>query len=101
MSSRIFVYNGNTIILKYLVVIEKKGDIMLPNQMVKSLIGKNIRVEMKGDESDLVGRLESVDDYMNIFLSNAVEYRNGEKLRSLGNLVLRGNNVILIQPYEG
>jgi small nuclear ribonucleoprotein (snRNP)-like protein len=69
--------------------------------MVKSLIGKNIRVEMKGDESDLVGRLESVDDYMNIFLSNAVEYRNGEKLRSLGNLVLRGNNVILIQPYEG
>lgn len=74
---------------------------MLPNQMVKSLIGKNIRVEMKGDESDLVGRLESVDDYMNIFLSNAVEYRNGEKLRSLGNLVLRGNNVILIQPYEG
>jgi len=101
LSSRIFVYNGNTIILKYLVVIEKKGDIMLPNQMVKSLIGKNIRVEMKGDESDLVGRLESVDDYMNIFLSNAVEYRNGEKLRSLGNLVLRGNNVILIQPYEG
>ena len=101
MSSRIFVRKGNTIILKYLVVIEKKGDIMLPNQMVKSLIGKNIRVEMKGDESDLVGKLESVDDYMNIFLSNAVEYRNGEKLRSLGNLVLRGNNVILIQPYEG
>jgi len=79
---------------------KKEGDIMLPNQMVKSLIGKTIRVEMKGDESDLVGRLESVDDYMNIFLTNAMEYRNGEKLRSLGNLVLRGNNVILIQPYE-
>ncbi|HID42611.1 MAG TPA: Like-Sm ribonucleoprotein core [Archaeoglobaceae archaeon] len=73
---------------------------MLPNKMVQSLIGKTIRVEMKGDESDLIGRLESVDDYMNIFLSNAVEYRNNEKLRSLGNLVLRGNNVILIQPYE-
>ncbi|MFP3908361.1 MAG: LSM domain-containing protein [Archaeoglobaceae archaeon] len=73
---------------------------MLPNQMVKSLIGKGIRVEMKGDESNLVGKLESVDDYMNIFLSNAVEYRDGEKLRSLGNLVLRGNNVILIQPHE-
>lgn len=79
---------------------KKEGDIMLPNQMVKSLIGKTIRVEMKGDESDLVGKLESVDDYMNIFLTNAMEYRNGEKLRSLGNLVLRGNNVILIQPYE-
>ncbi len=73
---------------------------MLPNQMVKSLIGKMIRVEMKGEESDLVGRLESVDDYMNIYLSNATEYKNGEKIRNLGNLVLRGNNVILIQPYE-
>lgn len=89
-----------TITLKYLVVIGKRGDRMLPNKMVQSLIGKTIRVEMKGDESDLVGKLESVDDYMNIFLSNAVEYRNNEKLRSLGNLVLRGNNVILIQPYE-
>jgi len=73
---------------------------LLPNQMVKSLIGKTIRVEMKGEESDLVGKLESVDDYMNLYLSNAIEYRNGEKVRNLGNLVLRGNNVILIQPYE-
>jgi len=73
---------------------------MLPNQMVRSLIGKAIRVEMKGEESDLVGRLESVDDYMNIHMSNAVEYKNGEKFRNLGNIVLRGNNVILIQPFE-
>ncbi|RLI89897.1 MAG: Like-Sm ribonucleoprotein core [Archaeoglobales archaeon] len=73
---------------------------MLPNQMVRSLIGKTIRVEMKGEESDLVGRLESVDDYMNIHMSNAIEYKNGEKLRNLGSIVLRGNNVVLIQPFE-
>lgn len=64
------------------------------------MIGKMIRVEMKGEESDLVGRLESVDDYMNLHLSNAVEYRDNEKVRNLGHIVLRGNNVILIQPYE-
>ncbi len=73
---------------------------MLPNQMVKSLIGKVIRVEMKGEESDLVGRLEGVDDYMNLYLSNAMEYKNGEKVRNLGTIVLRGNNIIIIQPYE-
>ncbi len=73
---------------------------MLPNQMVRSLIGKVIKVEMKGEENELVGKLESVDDYMNIHISNAVEYRNNEKIRNLGTLVLRGNNVILIQPYE-
>ncbi|HIP25569.1 MAG TPA: Like-Sm ribonucleoprotein core [Archaeoglobus profundus] len=74
---------------------------MLPNQMVKSLIGKVIRVEMKGEESDLVGKLEGVDDYMNLYLSNAMEYsKSGEKIRNLGTIILRGNNIVIIQPYE-
>uniref|UniRef100_A0A7C3YNU9 Like-Sm ribonucleoprotein core n=1 Tax=Geoglobus ahangari TaxID=113653 RepID=A0A7C3YNU9_9EURY len=71
---------------------------MLPAQMVKSLIGKMVRVEMKGEENSLVGKLESVDDYMNLHLSNAMEYRGEEKVRNLGDIVLRGNNIILIQP---
>ncbi len=73
---------------------------MLPSQMVKSLIGKKIRVEMKGEESELVGKLEGVDEYMNLYLTNAFEYKDGKKLRNLGEIVLRGNNIILIQPYE-
>ncbi len=68
--------------------------------MVKSMIGKVIKVEMKGEENSLVGRLESVDDYMNLHLSNAMEYKGSEKVRALGDIVLRGNNIILIQPYE-
>ncbi len=71
---------------------------MLPAQMVKSMIGKMVRVEMKGEENSLIGKLESVDDYMNLHLSNAIEYRGEEKVRSLGDIVLRGNNIILIQP---
>lgn len=73
---------------------------MLPNQMVKSLMGKVIRVEMKGEEHELVGRLEGVDDYMNLYLTNAMEYKRDEKIRNLGEIVLRGNNVVLIQPEE-
>jgi len=68
--------------------------------MVKSLIGKVVRVEMKGEETDLIGRLEGVDDYMNLHLSNAMECKNGEKIRNLGTIVLRGNNIVIIQPYE-
>nr|WP_230972287.1 LSM domain-containing protein [Archaeoglobus neptunius] len=68
--------------------------------MVRSLIGKIIRVEMKGEENQLVGRLEGVDDYMNLYLTNATECRGDEKLRNLGEIVLRGNNVVLIQPQE-
>jgi small nuclear ribonucleoprotein (snRNP)-like protein len=73
---------------------------MLPNQMVKSMIGKMIRVEMKGEENELIGTLEGVDDYMNLYLSNAMEYRAGEKIRNLGKIVLRGNNIIIIQPLD-
>lgn len=73
---------------------------MLPNQMVKSLIGKMIRVEMKGEEHELVGKLEGVDEYMNLFLTNAMEYKDDEKLRNLGEIVLRGNNVVIIKPQE-
>ncbi|MEM0215295.1 MAG: LSM domain-containing protein [Archaeoglobaceae archaeon] len=73
---------------------------MLPNQMVKSLIGKVIRVEMKGEEHELVGKLEGVDEYMNLFLTNAMECKGDEKLRNLGEIVLRGNNVVIIKPQE-
>ncbi len=73
---------------------------MLPNQMVKSLIGKMVRVEMKGEENELVGILEGVDDYMNLCLTNAMECKNGEKIRSLGTIVLRGNNIVIIQPLD-
>jgi len=73
---------------------------VLPNQMVKSLIGKVIRVEMKGEEHQLVGKLEGVDDYMNLYLTNAMEYKGSEKVRNLGEIVLRGNNVVLIHPQE-
>ncbi|MEM0022605.1 MAG: LSM domain-containing protein [Archaeoglobaceae archaeon] len=71
---------------------------MLPNQMVKSLLGKMIRVEMKGEEHELVGRLEGVDEYMNLFLTNAMECKGNEKIRNLGEIILRGNNVVLIRP---
>ncbi|MEM0203766.1 MAG: LSM domain-containing protein [Archaeoglobaceae archaeon] len=71
---------------------------MLPNQMVKSLLGKMIRVEMKGEEHELVGRLEGVDEYMNLFLTNAMECKGDEKIRNLGEIILRGNNVVLIRP---
>jgi small nuclear ribonucleoprotein (snRNP)-like protein len=73
---------------------------MFPTQKVKSLVGKFIQVEMKGEQNILVGKLESVDDYMNLLLSETSEYRDGEKIRTLGSVVLRGNNIILIQPFK-
>ncbi len=64
------------------------------------MIGSRVQVEMKGDVHILEGELESVDDYLNLHLLDTVEIADGERLRSLGSVVLRGNNIILIIPVE-
>lgn len=64
------------------------------------MVGSKIQVEMKGDLHILEGTLKSVDDYLNLHLMDTIEISDGERLRSLGSVVLRGNNVILIIPAE-
>ncbi|MEA1966011.1 MAG: LSM domain-containing protein [Euryarchaeota archaeon] len=73
---------------------------MFPTKKVQSMIGSRVQVEMKGDVHLLEGELESVDDYLNLHLLDTVEIADGERLRSLGSVVLRGNNIILIVPVE-
>jgi len=55
---------------------------------------------MKGDLHLLEGTLQSADDYMNLHLIDTVEMADGERLRSLGSVVLRGNNIIIVVPME-
>lgn len=73
---------------------------MFPTKKVQTLIGKRVQVEMKGDSNLLEGKLESADDYLNLHLMDTHEIKDGEKVRSLGSVVLRGNNIILLIPVE-
>ena len=73
---------------------------LFPNKKVQKMIGSKVLVEMKGDQAVLEGVLKSSDDYMNLHLDESVEIVNGERNRSLGSVVLRGNNIILIVPVD-
>ncbi|ETA66616.1 MAG: hypothetical protein PWQ51_729 [Methanolobus sp.] len=73
---------------------------MFPSKKVQKLVGSKVQVEMKGDLHLLEGTLKSADDYMNLHMVDTVEVANGERLRSLGSVVLRGNNIILVVPME-
>jgi small nuclear ribonucleoprotein (snRNP)-like protein len=73
---------------------------MFPNKRIQSLVGRRVHVEMKGERSVLEGVLTSVDDYLNLHLSGANEFENGEKRRLLGSVIVRGNNVVLINPMK-
>lgn len=71
---------------------------MFPTKKVQTLIGTVIQVEMKGDKHILEGKLESADEYLNLHLVDTYEIAEGVKSRSLGSVVLRGNNIIMLCP---
>jgi small nuclear ribonucleoprotein (snRNP)-like protein len=73
---------------------------LFPTKKVQSMVGQKIQVEMKGGQHILEGILESSDEYLNMHLNNTVEIIDGEKSISLGSVVLRGNNVIIINPVD-
>ncbi|HUW68149.1 MAG TPA: LSM domain-containing protein [Candidatus Nanoarchaeia archaeon] len=73
---------------------------MFPTKKVQSMVGQKIQVEMKGGQHILEGILESSDEYLNMHLNNTIEIIDGEKSISLGSVVLRGNNVIIINPVD-
>jgi small nuclear ribonucleoprotein (snRNP)-like protein len=74
---------------------------LFPSKKVQNLVGSRIQVEMKGEKCVLEGLLMSADDYLNLHLTNTVEVVGGEKSRVLGSVVLRGNNIILLNPVNG
>ena len=73
---------------------------MFPSKKVQNLIGSKVQVEVKGEKSILEGMLMSADDYLNLHLTNTTEVIDGEKLRVLGSVVLRGNNIVLLNPVS-
>ena len=73
---------------------------MFPSKKVQNLVGSRIQVEMKGEKCVLEGLLMSADDYLNLHLTNTAEVVDGEKSRVLGSVVLRGNNIILLNPVN-
>jgi small nuclear ribonucleoprotein (snRNP)-like protein len=72
--------------------------IVLPIKKVFSLVDSRIIVEIKDDQRKLHGRLVAVDEYLNIHMDDTTEYVNNVRGRTLGTVVIRGNNILSIQP---
>lgn len=72
---------------------------MNPTDAVKAMKGDRIRIETKGGEV-LEGVLEDVDSYINLLLSGTSEVEDGEEARKLGDVVIRGNNIVYLKPIR-
>jgi small nuclear ribonucleoprotein (snRNP)-like protein len=72
--------------------------IVLPIKKVFGLVDSKISVEIKDEGRKLQGRLVAVDEYLNIHMDETIEFVDNQRGRSLGTVVIRGNNILTIAP---
>jgi len=76
------------------------SDIMSVDMAVKVLdesINKIVLIKLKGNKT-IRGNLLGFDQHMNLLLDQAEEILSDGDSNSLGSLVVRGDNVVMISP---
>ncbi|KAI5300990.1 hypothetical protein KEM56_002056 [Ascosphaera pollenicola] len=71
-----------------------------PRPMLQSLINEDVLVRLKWGQTEYKGRLVSVDSYMNLQLSGTEEFIDGKSTGSLGEVLIRCNNVLWVSAYK-
>ncbi len=69
---------------------------VMPNTLLEQSLNKRVSLMLK-DGRILEGKLVGFDDYMNMVLEDTEETTQ-ERVRRLGKVILRGNNVVSIAP---
>ena len=65
-------------------------------KLFEKSLGRVVLVELKGGRS-VRGKLYSYDQHMNLVLEDAEEL-NGENVKKVGTIIVRGDNVVLVSP---
>lgn len=60
-------------------------------------INKNVLIKLKGGKT-ITGLLQGFDQHMNLLLDQSEEISSEGKSKSLGSIVVRGDNVVMISP---
>lgn len=71
----------------------------LTNMLDESL-GKIVLIRLRGGRS-LRGLLRGFDQHLNLILDEAEDVTSSEKNQSLGTIIVRGDNIIIISPPSG
>lgn len=68
-----------------------------PLSVLQASANKNVIVELKG-KREYRGVLDGYDPHMNLVLKKAEEIFDGQTVRKLDTVIVRGDNVIYISP---
>ncbi len=67
-----------------------------PLTMLQKHTKKNVIVRLKNDVQ-YKGKMDNVDSYMNLIMTNTEEINNGKSVGKFGQVIVRGNNVLFIK----
>ena len=67
-----------------------------PLTMLQKHTKKNVIVRLKNDV-EYKGKMDNVDSYMNLIMTNTEEINNGKPVGKFGQVIVRGNNVLFIK----
>jgi len=70
-----------------------------PLTILQKSTKKNIVVRLK-NEVEYKGKMENVDSYMNLIMTDAEELSNGKLIGKFGRVIVRGNNVLFIKLQD-
>ena len=66
-------------------------------QILEESLGKVVLVRLRGGKS-LRGKLRGFDQHLNLVLEETEDTTDMEKVKRLGVIVVRGDNVVIISP---
>ena len=67
-----------------------------PLTMLQKHTKKNVIVRLKNDV-EYKGKMDNVDSYMNLIMTNTEEINDGKSIGKFGQVIVRGNNVLFIK----
>ena len=67
-----------------------------PLTILQKGINKKVTVRLKS-EIEYKGKMNNVDSYMNLIMTDAEEISNGKVVANYGRVIVRGNNVLFIR----
>jgi small nuclear ribonucleoprotein len=66
-------------------------------RVLERSVGKTVLIKLRGGRT-LRGTLEGFDQHVNLYMKDAEEVTDPMNVIEIGNIVLRGDNVIMISP---
>jgi len=66
-------------------------------RVLEQSLGKTVLIKLRGGRT-LRGMLEGFDQHVNLVLKDAENISDPNKVETIGTIILRGDNVVMISP---